>query len=204
MYNRLNVFTAAIFLIGIATTGTATVLPVDVFAQATYSVMPESVFTVYGRSNESDWDVTSTVISGDLALDDAADPMSVSTLVMSVPAAEIKAPRGLIMDRIMQGSLKSDEFPDITFEVTSVQPSDAPSDSLNLVVVGNFTLTGTTKEITVELFASKTGDGQPHYTGKFPLTMTDYGMEAPTAMFGKLRVHRDIEIEMDLMFALKD
>ncbi|TDI74093.1 MAG: YceI family protein [Bacteroidetes bacterium] len=183
----------------------AILLPVFVVstaaAQTTMSVAPESVLTITGRSNESDWDVSSTVIEGELTLGDVTDALSVNALTISVPAAEIEAPRGLIMDRIMQGSLKSDEYPTITFELTSVELPAVPNDSLNLVAHGKFTLTGTTKDVSIDMFAKTTEDGGWHYKGSFPLTMTDYGMETPTVMFGQLRVHRDVVILFDLLFS---
>jgi YceI-like domain len=170
-------------------------------AQTSLSILPESVLTITGRSNESDWDVNSTVMTGELILGDVTDPVSVMSLSMTVPAADIKAPRGLIMDRIMQGSLKSEEFPTILFELTSVEAPAVPADSLNLVAYGDFTLTGTTKNIAIQLLAVDSGGGNLRYIGSFPVTMTDYGMETPTAMFGRLRVHRDVIVMFDLQFS---
>lgn len=169
-------------------------------AQVRLLVLPESDFRIEGRSNQSDFEVHSTVITGWLELSDADDPLSVTGLSLTVPSEGIKSDQGLIMNRIMYGSLDVDKHPNITFEMVSAWVPDVVSDSLNLVVNGLLTLTGTTKEVALELLAASDSTGSSHYVGSFPLTMTDFGMETPSLMFGQLRVHRDIQIHFDLFF----
>lgn len=171
-----------------------------VFGQARFSILPDSDFRISGRSNESDFEVSSTEISGWIELSDAADPLSVTSLSITVPSREIKSDQGLIMNRVMWGSLNVDEHPNISFEMMSAAEPDVVSDSLNLVASGLLTLTGTTNEVTIELLAVSGAEGSNRYVGSFPLTMTDYGMTPPTAMFGRLRVHKDIRIHFDLIF----
>jgi hypothetical protein len=172
----------------------------QVYGQARINVLPESDFRIAGRSNESDFEVHSTVISGWVELSDANDARSVTGLSLVVPAKEIKSDKGLIMNRVMWGGLETDEHPEISFEMISASAPDAASDSVNLVVTGLLTLTGTTNEVVIELLAESDETGSKKYVGSFPLTMTDYDMAPPTAMFGRLRVHKDIEIYFDLKF----
>ena len=104
------------------------------------------------------------------------------------------------MNRVMYGGLNIEEYPNISFEMASASAPEVETDSLNMVVKGQLTLTGTTNDVEIELFAGTDASGRNHYTGSFPLTMTDYGMKPPTAMFGRLRVHKDIRIHFDLIF----
>jgi len=171
-----------------------------VYGQTRLNVLPESEFRIAGRSNESDFEVHSTEISGWIELSDADDPLSVTQLSLSVKSEGIKSDKGLIMNRVMWGGLEIDDHPNISFESESVSVPDVVSDSLNLVVNGLLTLTGTTNKVVIELLASSDAEGSGKYVGSFPLTMTDYGMQPPTAMFGRLRVHRDIVIHFELAF----
>ena len=171
----------------------------DIQAQTTFHVENGS-FTISGRSNQSDWDVTAAVVEGSLVLADSGDPASVTSLEMTVPSGEIKASRGMIMQRVMNESLLPEDYPSITFRLDSVEVPDAPAEGTNLVANGKMTILETTNDVSIALMASVDADGNPSYSGSFPLTMTDYGMKTPTAMFGQLRVHRDISVAFELLF----
>lgn len=176
------------------------VAPVVLLAQVRLDILPESQFQIEGRSNQSDWAVRSTKISGWIELDDPTDPLSVTALSLIVPTNDIKSEKGLIMDRIMHGALDVEQYPDISFELRSVKKPEQATETLNLTAVGVLTLTGSSNEIPVELLADFNESGMLQYSGTLPLTMSDYGMTPPTAMFGRLRVHRDIKIRINLLF----
>jgi len=67
-------------------------------------------------------------------------------------------------------ALNSEKYPTITFESTSVSKSDA-----GYVAVGNLTLRGVTKEVTIPFTFSEKGN-EANLTGTFSVTPKEFGL----------------------------
>jgi len=178
------------------------VVPGAVAAQNRITFSTESTLTVDGTSNQSDWSVYADSVSGWVALGmaDGSNPI-VSGGEVHVLSAAMVSRKSPIMDRLMRRALKTDEFSEIVFELTSAEPESltgAAPDTFAVLAQGNLTIAGITKQVAVVI------GGEPYmggyrFAGSYPLKMTDYGMVPPTALFGALHTGDAVVVRFDLI-----
>jgi len=177
--------------------------PPAVLAQADYILDAGSEISIEGTSTRSDWTVQATELDGSIGVAGEASDAEVSHGRLSIASAGIKSGKSTIMDRLMHSALMVDEHPEITYELTHAEQVGSAADdgTLTLNTTGEITLTGTTRDVQIEVTATPLEDGMIRFTGSHAMKMSDYGMAAPTAMFGQLRTADDITIHFDIVAA---
>ena len=88
--------------------------------------------------------------------------------------------------------LDAEHFPEIVFQSTSVA-ANGPDVSR---VIGNLTLHGQTRPVTVEV-----KEAAGHYTGTSRLKQSDFGIKPIKVAGGAIRVKDEIRIEFDIQLA---
>lgn len=173
------------------------------------SVLPfhaDSKVWIDGTSNRSDWTVHATELEGHVKMNpemSAATP-GVEEVQLKVTSKKIVSRKSTIMDRLMYGALKADDHPEIVYELTSVEsvtPSDDDPNAFVMQTLGNLTLAGQTKEIEMIVTGVIQDNGQVVFTGQHALSMPDYGIKPPTAMFGALHTGPDVMVHAELVAA---
>jgi polyisoprenoid-binding protein YceI len=81
----------------------------------------------------------------------------------------------------------------ITFESTSVQPR---GDS-GATVLGNLSIAGQSREVTLDLTVEPSGTGA-RLTGRVPIVQSNFGVKPFTAMMGALKVKDEVEVDLDV------
>jgi hypothetical protein len=67
------------------------------------------------------------------------------------------------------------------------------------VLRGSLSIHGVVREVTVPATLVSLAD-TIHVAGTFPLDLADYGIGGLTRLLGTLRMHRNIEVSLDLRF----
>lgn len=96
------------------------------------------------------------------------------------------------------GILKTSEFPSATFTLT--EPVDIAAVGTGVATVkavGDLTIAGTTKSVTVDMQAQTTGS-EVEVQGTIPITFTDFGISAPDLGFVKVEDAGSIEMLLQL------
>ncbi len=181
------------------------------FTQVTYKVDEGSTMTITGTSTLHDWTSKVNEINGDFVfINDIQSkklPKSgsiVEQIKMVVPVLSIESPRGSTMDKKTYNALKSEEYPNLIFEVKSDNIEriiDKSAENFILKVTGDLTLAGHTKEITIDLEGQKLPSGQLKFLGAYPIDMVEYEIEPPSAMFGQIKTGKDVTIDFDLLLS---
>jgi polyisoprenoid-binding protein YceI len=177
-------------------------------AQVEYKIGEESIMTVTGTSTIHDWTSKVNEIEGTYRFKenilDKKIPKSgsiVDQVIMEIPVKSIESPRGATMDNKTYNALKSEEHPNIIFEVTKdkIEGVSNPQDgSFQLDVTGNLTIAGFTREISLVLDGQKTGPDTLKFKGSLPIVMISYEVDPPTAMFGQIKTGKDVTIDFEL------
>ena len=169
-------------------------------SSATYAVQEDSKLWVDGTSTRSDWTVHAANVQGSFGIDGNGADAKISSGKISVDAAKIESGKS-IMDRLMHDALKVKEHPTVTYVLTSAESAGTSSNdgSVALTTTGKLTLGGTSKDIEMDVTGTHSADGTVRFTGSHPLKMSDYGLEAPVAMFGALRTGDDVTIHFDIV-----
>ena len=173
--------TLLLFLLGFSFVGNA---------QDSYSLSQESKLTIDGISTVHSWTVAANSISGKLTTD-ANAPKKIQ---FDVDVAEIISERGPTMDNKMHAALKKDEHPKILFELQEVKNTTT--------LLGSLTIAGAKKEVEIETEIVAEGTSIK-LTGSKKITLQDFGMTPPTAMFGQIIVGDEVTVQFDLVF-IKD
>lgn len=167
------------------------------FAQ-THTVTNESKATVIGTSSLHDWESEVGQISGTANLKMEAEKVSEITDVnvkFSVKSIESGKSK---MNSITYETLKESAFPQIAYNITKVKSFDGHM----ATVVGDLSIAGFTK--TTEVTGAVTTNGSKvTLSGRTKIDMTEFNIEPPTAMFGSIKVGKDVEIDFTIVLISK-
>ncbi|MDO6515589.1 YceI family protein [Zobellia uliginosa] len=157
-------------------------------AQDEYVLSDQSKLTISGTSTVHDWTVAANALSGRLGYDGTAP----TQIDFEVAVENIQSERGAAMDKKMHAALKKEEHPTITFKLKEVKDKS--------IFVGVLRIAGVEKSVDIPVDMESDSQGLK-ITGKKQLTLQDYGMEPPTAMFGQIIVGDEVTVNFDLRFS---
>jgi polyisoprenoid-binding protein YceI len=121
------------------------------------------------------------------------NPGAVEAFDIAIRAASLSSPKEGI-DKNMHKALKATEFKDITFRLLRLEAKPT------LRAVGLLKIAGVEREIAFDLKTAATPNALT-VTGAVPILMTDYGIPAPKAMMGMLKVDPKIVVKFETVLA---
>lgn len=103
-------------------------------------------------------------------------------------------------DRDLRKSMETDKFPTMRFDLSGVEVESRVADSAVVTLVGRFTIHGVERaqRLPARLYFD---DGAVRVTGSFPMNLHDYRIGGLSKMLGILKMHPDIMVHVDLVFA---
>ena len=195
---RKSSYTALLAALMLAPATIAWTTPAD-----TLTLQPESKLWVTGTSNVRDFEcaagaVTVDVVSvpGAVALI-ASGEKAVKGVGVRVPAAQLDCKNGKMNSHMLK-ALKATEHPEITFDLTSYELATVTS-GVKVTLVGDLTLGGVKKSITMIAKAAPVDGGALKVTGVQDVVLSEYGLKAPTLMMGTLKVQDLVKVHFDLL-----
>ncbi len=173
-------------------------------AQSVYnlSASKDNVVKVVGSSNVHDWNMVAQnptceaefgAITGDNI------PKSLSSLSFSVNAKSLKSEHDS-MDGRTYKTIKADEYPKITFKLTSATITSTQKSKFLIKASGNLTIAGVTKPIIMQVNGEVKADNTITCTGEEKIKLTDYNIQPPSFMLGAMKVANDLSIKFTLNF----
>jgi polyisoprenoid-binding protein YceI len=169
----------------------------------TLTLQPESKLWVTGTSNVRDFECAATALTIDVLSVPgavaviAAGEKGVTSVAVRVPAAQLDCKNGK-MNSHMQKALKSAESPEIAFDLTSYELA-AVATGVKVTLTGDLTLGGTKKPITIKADVSPADGDALKVTGTKDITLSEFGLKAPTLMMGTLKVSDVVQVHFDLL-----
>lgn len=159
-------------------------------AQESYKLV-DSKMTVSGTSTLHEWesDVTDVNIQASLTFTDG-QLQAIPSMSVRIPVKGIKSSHGKMMDNKTYGALKSDAHPNVTFQLQSATIKDKN----NLTATGKLTVAGVSKTVKFPVSMKASASGKITFSGKYSLLMSDYKMEAPTALMGSVKTGDEVTI----------
>lgn len=161
-------------------------------SQEIYTLSDESTLTIDGTSTLHEWTVTANTMEGTLS----ENGKSIAFIDFSVAVADILSDRAAAMDNKMHEALKKGEHPKVLFSVKDTEVSAGDNQELK----GKLTIAGVEKEVNIPTQVSDV-DGKLKISGKKKITLQDYEIEPPTAMFGSIVVGDEVTVKFDLVFS---
>jgi polyisoprenoid-binding protein YceI len=147
--------------------------------------------TLLGSSNIHDWKMVSS--GNNLEANFNLNPTTklvegIAPITLNMPVKGLKSDEGLMNSRAYE-ALNAQKFPNITFKLVSASGSGS---QLNLV--GQLTISGNTRDITLPVTTQKKADGSQVLSGSKKIKMTEFGIKPPKYMMGMMKVHDDLTI----------
>jgi len=162
------------------------------WSQENYSLSSESKLTVDGTSTLHDWTVTANTCNGSLVVESDV----FKEISFDVEVASIISTRGATMDKKTHNALKKEEHPKVMFSAADITFTAGDNQSIS----GKLNVAGVDKDVTISANIDNAGNNI-RITGNYNITLQDYNMKPPTAMFGTIVVGDDVTVNFDLVFA---
>jgi polyisoprenoid-binding protein YceI len=173
------------------------------YSQTAYITTGDPQITIEGTSNVHDWEETVKTLNGSGTITWNSDgSFNLTSLLIKIDCKAIKSSHGSIMDNKTYDALKADKFPTITYKLTAPLVNVKPSASGIIInAVGQITIAGVTKSVTMQVKVIGTPGGQLLFEGTKVFTMTDFGVSPPTAFMGAMKVGDNVTVKFKANFS---
>ena len=96
-------------------------------------------------------------------------------------------------------ALKKDKYPVITFISDKETTLPLSGNKFSGKISGKLSIAGTSKQVQIPVQGT-VQNGIATVSGVYPVSMPDYGVKPPTAMFGAIKSGKDIKIHFNVKF----
>jgi len=159
------------------------------------------VMYLSGTTPIKDWTMCAHGLSGEALMVITRDNHlnEINSLNFSLPVGNLRGEQ-CAMDHDAYTALKADHYKDITFKLISatVQPMDEYTYAI--AALGNLTVAGVTRIVTLKMRSQVSRDGSITFTGSEDLKMSDYNVERPSILFGTIKAGDRMTLSYTLIF----
>lgn len=153
-----------------------------------------------GTSNIHDWTIKAENTGGTLIVEfDEGKLEEVEKLEFTVVAESLVSGKSG-MDKNTYKALNTDKYKNITYQLKKVNGIEKLSgNDYKVKTTGSLMIAGVKKDINLNFNLDCSSD-QLVLKGQYKLNMTDYGIEAPTAMFGTIKTGAEVLVKFETHF----
>ena len=172
------------------------------YAQVSKVILTQAgSMTLSGTSTLHDWMMNGTFrVEGNFNLDETTrDLKSLNGLKFCLPVENLKSDKKKL-DETAYKALKTDKYKEIYFTMTSATVHEMQNNKYQITAVGDLTIAGVTKPITMKVYWTLNEDNTITCTGIQKLRMTDYQVQPP-GFLGIMKAGD--EIALDFAFQIK-
>ncbi len=171
-----------------------------VYAQSYKLDNKASSVLVDGTSNIHDWTINAENIGGVLTVNfDDGKLKEIEKLEFTVVAESLMSGKSA-MDKNTYKALNTDKYKNITYTLEKVNSIEKVSgNNYKVKTTGCLTIAGVKNNINLN-FDLNSNSSHLLLTGQYKINMTDYGVEAPTAMFGTIKTGENVVVKFESHF----
>ncbi|WP_328530637.1 YceI family protein [Nocardioides sp. NBC_00368] len=169
---------------GADSTGTWTVSDGSYAGYRLDEVLRGEDVTVTGRTED---------VTGEVTI--AEDEVTAASIEVKV--ATIATDSGNRDGYFRDNAIEAEKFPTATFELT--QPAALEAGATEVELVGDLTVHGETKSVTVDAEVGGDGASALQVVGSVPITFADFGVEAPNLGFVSVEDTGSVEFSLELV-----
>jgi len=166
-----------------------------VYAQSYKLDNKASNVLVDGTSNIHDWTINAENTGGVLTVNfDDGKLKEIEKLEFTVVAESLMSGKSA-MDKNTYKALNTDKYKNITYTLEKVNSIEKVSgNNYKVKTTGCLTIAGVKNNINLN-FDLNSNSSHLVLTGQYKINMTDYGVEAPTAMFGTIKTGENVVVK---------
>ena len=169
-------------------------------AQESKINLAESKLTVFGTSNLHDWDIVAKAMIGKANFNFESNILKdIESLDFSVESEQLVSGKSG-MDSNTFKALNSKKYKTINYKLTKiVKITKVSANTYTIEAQGDLTIAGTTKNIT-QVFTAVVSGKKVVLSGKTKITMTQYKITPPTALFGTIKTGPDVTVDFKVTY----
>ncbi len=175
-----------------------------IFAQNSIQLIPESSsIRIFGTSNIHDWEMyvelqskTPDYIIPNNTIKDLKD------IQFKIEGIKLKSLESA-MEKKAHKALKLPSFPFISFHLKKVSIKNHKINSFSAFAIGTLVISGQSQNVKLPINGNFLGSKKLNLMGHIDLKMSDFKIEAPTALFGAITTSDEIKILYSLDFISK-
>jgi len=171
---------------------------------ARLNVTADSKLWIDGTSNLHGWSCKTDKLDAVIDVDavaaasmNVAAPAAVKKVDVKVPVKALHCNHGG-MDGNLYKALKADQSPEISYILATLEAAPGAKDEFTLKTTGTLTVAGKANPVSMEVEATRLADGSIRAKGTVPVKMTDFGIQPPTAIFGRLKCGDEVKVSFEL------
>jgi polyisoprenoid-binding protein YceI len=155
-----------------------------------------------GTSTLHDWDMNGVFqVEGKFKMDEASHKLlAVNELSFKLPVENLKSDKTRL-DETAYKALKTDQYKDIQFTMTSSTITNVQSNKYFITAVGKLTIAGVTHPISMNVCWQVNNDNSITCSGIQNLRMTEYEVKPPSFLGF---MHTGDDIALDFSFQIKE
>ncbi len=179
---------------------TALVLPLLMWITPGSQTLKSFKMSVSGTSTLHNWEsgVNKVSVKSDLTINEAG-LQAINSMSVEVDATSIKSTKGAMMDKKTWEALKTTQFPKITYQLTRIESITPNGAEYDIKALGNLTIAGVKLPIDMNVKGKLLNGGNLSFKGDKKLKMSDFKMEAPTALMGTIKTGNEITVHFDIV-----
>ena len=164
---------------------------------------PGSEITIQGTSTLHDFHCKTDKIMAYVDVDPSytRDLTKVAKPLVSVKVnivAKTLTCGGGTIDNNMYKTLKTDQFQMIKYTMSGYDLLDATSSSFSANTKGTLQIAGQDKPVDIKINAARLAEGKATAEGEETIKLTDFGIDPPSFMFGRLKVGNELKVKFNL------
>ncbi len=172
----------------------AATLPIQ--AQELYTIGSQTTMHIEGTSTLHDWTSEVEIVRGQGKFTLEGNKLAgISGLKISIVVKSIKSGKGAMMDNNTYKALKASQYPEIIYELQSVQV--LPDQKLS--ALGKLTIGGVSKTTKMEV-GYQVEAGKLSIKGEMPIVMQEFNIDPPTAMMGTIKTGEEVTVVFNAVF----
>ncbi|BAU51995.1 YceI family protein [Mucilaginibacter gotjawali] len=178
------------------------VLPQSLKAQANYKASPgkDVSIKVLGSSNIHEWNMTATGIESQGQFKFEGGQLQALTSFGLVAEAKSLKSESTSMDGRCYKTIKADQYPKITFKLSSATVTAVQKNKYTIKASGELTISGSTQPVVLTVTAVVNPDNTITCTGAQKIKLTDYKIDPPTFLLGAMKVYNDLTIQYNITY----
>ncbi|MBN2280116.1 MAG: YceI family protein [Candidatus Marinimicrobia bacterium] len=152
---------------------------------------------VSGTSSLHDWEMILSGFNASTKLNQQDDgSMVLESAVFTANANNLSSDNSL-MDKKAHEALNAKKAPEISFRQSETVTIPAGGEK-SLRIKGNLKIAGQSKLVTIPVNVTPQSNGTLLVKGILPITMSDYKMDPPTAMFGTVKAGDEVKVNFNI------
>jgi len=167
-----------------------------------FAFTEETSFFIDGTSSLHDWTCTIPVVRGAFTTSEAqgSEGFGIDTGDVSILVEDIDCGKR-IMNGKLSDALRKNGADSIDFRLQAANVTAGADSSFSMVISGMLTIAGIPQSIEVTAQGRKRPDGTIHFEGSRKLLQTDYGIDPPTALLGRLKTGDEVTVRFVVIAA---